>query len=93
MDKLEDAIRRGHKAKQLLDEELIKEAHEHIESELWRLFKETSPVDKASLEYIKAMQYFHVKYWDHLQKVVANGKIAQINLEAKKKSLKERMFG
>lgn len=93
MDKLEDSIRRGHKAKQLLDEELIKEAHEHIESELWRLFKETSPSDKASLEHIKSMQYFHVKYWAYLQKVLTDGKIAQINLEAKKKSLKERMFG
>ncbi len=93
MDKTEEAIRRGHKAKQILDDDLVKEAHEHIESELWRLFKETSPSDKDTLEHIKAMQYFHVKYWAYLNRVLADGKIAQINLEAKKKSIKERIFG
>lgn len=93
MDKTEEAIRRGHKAKQILDDDLVKEANEHIEAELWRLFKETSPRDKDALEHIKAMQYFHVKYWAYLNRVIADGKIAQINLEAKKKTLKERVFG
>ena len=93
MDKTEESIRRGHKAKQILDDDLVKEAHEHIESELWRLFKETSPSDKDALEHIKAMQYFHVKYWAYFNRVMTDGKIAQINLEAKKKTMKERIFG
>lgn len=93
MDKTEEAIRRGHKAKQILDDDLVKEAHEHIESELWRLFKEASPSNKDTLEHIKAMQYFHVKYWAYFNRVMADGKIAQINLEAKKKTLKDRIFG
>lgn len=93
MDKTQQAIERGHKAKNLLEDDLVKEANEHIEAELWRLFKETKPSDKDALEEIKAMQYFHVKYWAYLQRVLTDGKIAQINLEAKKKSLKERIFG
>lgn len=93
MDKLEETIRRGHRAQQILSDELVKEAHDHIEKEMWRLFKETSPSDKSSLEHIKAMQYFHEKYWAYLQRVLTDGKMAQINLEAKKKSLRERVFG
>lgn len=93
MDKLEEQIRRGQRAKQIIDDDIVKEAHDHIESEMWRLFKETSPNDKTTLEHIKAMQYFHGKYWAYLQRVLTDGKIAQINLEAKKKSLKERIFG
>lgn len=93
MDKTEDQIRRGLRAKQILDDDLVKEAHDHIEAEMWRLFKEASPSDKAALEHIKAMQYFHVKYWAYLQRVLTDGKIAQINLEAKKKSWKEQIFG
>jgi hypothetical protein len=93
MDKTETAIIRGQRAKNILDDDLVKEANEHIEAELWRLFKETSPSDKDTLEHIKAMQYFHVKYWAYLNRVLADGKIAQINLEAKKKSIKERIFG
>lgn len=93
MDKTESAINRGLKAQNILNDDLIKEAHEHIEAELWRLFKETSPSDKGALEHIKSMQYFHVKYWAYFNRVMTDGKIAQINLEAKKKSLRERVFG
>lgn len=93
MDKTEQEINRGHRAQALLNDELVKEANEHIEAELWRLFKESKPADKSALEEIKAMQYFHVKYWAYLQKVVTDGKIAQINLESRKKSLRERVFG
>lgn len=93
MDKTEDQIRRGQRAANILADDLVQEANKHIEEELWRLFKEAKPSDKLALEEIKAMQYFHVKYWAYLQRVLTDGKIAQINLETKKKSLKERMFG
>ena len=93
MDKTQTAIDRAHKAQRILNDDLVKEANEHVEAELWRLFKEAKPSDKPALEEIKAMQYFHVKYWAYLQRVLTDGKIAQINLEAKKKSLKERVFG
>lgn len=93
MDKLEHEIRRGEQAKRLLEDELVREAREHIESELWRLFKETPPQDVKTLEFVKGMQYMHAKYFAYFGRAVTDGKLAQINLEAKKKTLRERMFG
>lgn len=93
MDKLETDIRRGEQARQLLADPLIGEARDHIEAELWRLFKDATPQDQETLQFVKAMQYFHSKYFAHFERIVTSGKIAQINLEAKKKSLKERIFG
>ena len=93
MDKLEQDIRRGEEAARLLDHNLIKEANEHIEAELWRMFKDTTPQDLQTLEFVKAMQYFHGKYWAYFQQAVTNGKLASINLEAKKKTFRERFFG
>ena len=92
MPSFEEDIRRGHKAEDFLKHELIAEAKAHMESELWRKFQELAPSDKASLEFVKAMQYFHAKYFAFFAQAVTNGKLAQINLEAKKKSLKERFF-
>jgi hypothetical protein len=92
-DKLEDDIRRGQKAADLLNHELIAEARAHIEAELWRKFQELSPSDKAGLEMVKGMQYLHGKYFAFFQQAITNGKLASINLEAKKKSLRERVFG
>jgi hypothetical protein len=92
-DKLHDDITRGHRAENLLGDDLIAEAKAHIEAELWRKFQELAPSDTKSLEFVKAMQYMHAKYFAFFQQAVVNGKLAQINLEAKKKSLKERVFG
>lgn len=93
MDKLETDIRRGLEAKRILEHDIVKEANAHMEAELWRMFKDTSPQDRETLEFVKAMQYFHGKYWAFLQQAVTNCKLAQISLEAKKKSLKERATG
>lgn len=90
MDRLEADIRRGQEADRILKHELVQEANSHIEAELWRMFKDTTPKDSETLEFVKAMQYFHGKYWEFLQQAVTSGKLAQINLEAKKKSLKQR---
>lgn len=92
-DKLAQDIERGHHARRLLDDELIVGAREHMEAELWRLFKETKPSDAETLKFLKAMQYFHGKYFDYLEKFVVSGKLAAINLEAKKKTLLDRVFG
>lgn len=93
MPSLEEDIRRGQKAAEVLRHELIAEANAHIEAELWRKFQELAPSDKTGLEMVKAMQYFHGKYFAFFQQAVTNGKLASINLEAKKKSLKERFLG
>lgn len=90
---LQQEIERGERAKQLLADDLVIEAREHIEAELWRVFKDIAPSDAENLRHIKSMTYFHQKYFQYFERVVANGKIAQINLEAKKKTLRERMFG
>lgn len=93
MPSLEEDVRRGLKAAELLGHDLIGEAKDHIDAELWRMFKETPPENKDRLAFISGMQYFHAKYFAFFQQAVTNGRIAQINLDAKKKSLRERMFG
>ncbi len=92
-DKTEREIQRGDRAKRLLADDLITGAKEHIEAELWRLFRETKPQDTETLQFCKAMQYFHAKYFAFFERAVSDGKIAQINLESKKKTLRERVFG
>lgn len=92
-DKLERAAQRGERARQLLSDPLMAEAREHVESELWRLFKEASPQDNAALSHIKAMQYFNVKYFAFLERAVRDGKIATADIEAKKKPILRRVFG
>ena len=92
-DKLAQEIDRGERAKRILADELITEAKEHIEAELWRMFKETTPQDAETLKFVKGMQYFHGKYFAFFTKAVTDGKIAQINAETRKKPLRERLFG
>ena len=90
-DRLEKDIQRGQRAANLLADDLMVEAKAHIEAELWRKFQELAPSAKTELEFVKAMQYFHGKYFAFLQQAIVSGKLAQINLEAKKKSLRERV--
>lgn len=92
-DKLAQEIERGERAKRLLADDLITEAKDHIEAELWRMFKETTPQDVQTLAFVKGMQYFHAKYFAFFTKAVSDGKIAQINAESRKKTLRERVFG
>lgn len=90
---IEKDISRGLRAKQILEDDLMTEACAHIESELWRVFKEAKPNDAEALMHIRQMQYMHTKYQEFLRAAVANGRVAQINLDAKKKTLKQRVFG
>lgn len=93
MSDLDKDIRRGERAQALLADELIQEGFAHIEAELWRKFQELQPSDEKNILFVKHMQYIHAKYKAFFTQTIANGKIAQINLEAKKKSLRERVFG
>lgn len=90
---IEKDIQRGLRAKQILEDDLMVEATAHIESELWRVFKEAKPNDAESLMHIRQMQYMHQKYQDFFRAAISNGKVAQINLESKKRSLRERVAG
>jgi len=91
IDKDEKAIQRASKAERLLADDLIIEAREHIEAELWRMFKAVTPNDKDSLDFIKSMQYFHEKYFAFFSSAVNNGKLAKANIESKQKTIKERI--
>lgn len=90
---LDEQIERGHRAQRILQDDLIKDAREHIEAELWRLFKSLPTDDAAGLAQVKAMQYMHGKYFAFFERAVVDGKIAQINVESRKKTLRERVFG
>lgn len=83
---LEDRIRRGERAKQLLEDPLIKEAAEHIEAECWRVFKSLANDDAAGLAEVKRLQYTHAKYLAFLRAALVDGEQAKADVEFKKKT-------
>lgn len=90
---MEKEIQRGHRAKQLLEDDLMIEARQLIDAKLADQFRKCAPNDSDGLMHVRQMQYIHDKYWEVLTAVISNGKVAQINLEAKKKTLRQRVFG
>jgi hypothetical protein len=90
---LDKEIQRGQRAKLLLDDELMQEAKSVIDARIIEQFKKCAPNDSDGLMHVRQMQYVHEKYWEVLTAVITNGKVAQINLEAKKKSLRQKVFG
>lgn len=92
-DKLQTAIDRGFRAQRILDDELFKEAAEHIDAECFRLFKSAHPTDSEALAQIAGVQYLHTKYKAFLRSAVQDGQMAQLEVERRKKTLKERVFG
>lgn len=92
-DKLQSDIDRARKAEQIMSDPVMIEAKEHIEAELWRLFKAAVPTDFEALSQIKSMQYMHGKYLAFLNTCIQDGKMATLDLERRKKTLRERLFG
>lgn len=92
-DKLQSDIDRAQRAEQIMSDSVMVEAREHIESELWRLFKAAVPTDFEALSQIKSMQYMHQKYESFLKTCIQDGKLARIEIERRKKSMRERIFG
>lgn len=85
MDKLSDAINRGHRANRILEDEIFKEAADHIDAECFRLFKATHPTDTEALAQIAGIQYLHSKYKAFLRAALNDGKLAQIEVERQSK--------
>ena len=90
---LDKQISRALRAKQILEDELMVEAKALIDARLAEQFRKCAPNDPEALMHVRQMQYMHEKYWEVLTAVITNGKVAQINLEAKKKSFRQRVFG
>lgn len=80
---LENDIHRAKRAELLINDDLMKEAREHMDAECWRLFKLLAPEDIEGMSQVKAMQYLNTKYWGFLQAVIQNGTLAKLELERK----------
>jgi hypothetical protein len=93
MQNPEKTVLRANRAEQLMADPLIVEAKAHIEAELWRQFQRVAPSDAESLTFIKSMQYMHEKYFAFLNAAVSDGKLARLEIERKKKTVRERVFG
>lgn len=91
--KLDQDIDRGIRANAILTDPLMVEAREHIEAELWRLFKTAVPTDAEALSQIKSMQYMHAKYEAFLKACINDGKLATLEVERKKSPLMKRFLG
>lgn len=92
-DKLDKDIQRGQRAANIMADDLVKEAFEHIDAELWRLFRSVNPGDKDDLAYIRQMQYMREKFEAFFKQAVTNGKLANMEVERRKKTIRERVFG
>lgn len=77
----DDKINRAARAQALMADPLMVEAREHIEAECWRLFRQLAPTDIEQLQQVKAMQYMHEKYRAFMESVIADGKVAKLNVE------------
>lgn len=93
MKDLDRDIHRAARAEAIMNDPIMVEAREHIEAELWRLFKTAVPTDFEALSQIKSMQYMHAKYEAFLKTCISDGKIAKLEVERRKKGLRERFLG
>jgi hypothetical protein len=84
---LEERIRRGDRAKALLDDPLLKEAAEHVEAECWRVFKALAPTDTAGLAEVKGLQYLHGKYQAFLKQALLDGEQAKLDVQWKRRGV------
>lgn len=94
MDKTQKSIARGNRAAEIMADDLMIEAKQHIEAELYRLFCSAQPTDTEALAQIKSMQYMHQKYWAFLKNALNDGKMATMELEKQSKldKLKRKFF-
>lgn len=92
-DKLKSDVQRGQRASNIVNDELMTEATKHIDAEIYRMFLAVHPSDKDGLAFVRGMQYFHQKYQAFLKKAIEDGKMATLEIERRKKTLKERFLG
>ena len=81
-DKLLDATNRAARAQQLLNDELLTEAFNQIESDLVNAWASSDPRDAEGRELAWHAVQSNRKQRDYLVSVVTNGKMAQAELKA-----------
>ncbi len=89
---LDERLKRAARAETILADQIMVEAQEHIEAECWRLFKSLQPTDAEGMAQVKAVQYMHAKYLAFLKAAVTDGKMARLELDQKKRGIRERMM-
>lgn len=81
----EQEVQRGHDAKRLLDEPLLKEAFETIEQEFVDQWKKAPVRDVEGREKLWLMLQLLGKVHNHLESVMASGKLTEVTLAQKVK--------
>src|SRR5437899_1315445 len=80
-DRLRDATSRAVWAKELLQNELLVEAFQALQDDYMKLWKHTKPSDIDGRETIFKAWHVVGKVQEHLQRVLENGKLAQMELD------------
>lgn len=75
----DEEIRRGNHARQLLDDELLKEAFEKIKSDLMSAWLQSPARDSEARETIYLSVKILGKIESHLQMIADTGKLASFN--------------
>jgi hypothetical protein len=79
-DKLQKAVNRAQRARELLDDELLCDAFLKLESDYIAAWRTTRVLDKDAREKLWQAVNIIGKVRDHLGKVLADGKLAQSEL-------------
>ena len=79
-DKLEHAINKGQKARELIENELLQEAFAKLEADYIAAWRMTRALDKDAREKLWQAVNIIGKVRGHLGKVLADGKLAQADL-------------
>lgn len=83
----EDQVRKGRRAQQIIEDEVLNIAIEKLENDqLWK-FRDTKPEESAKRESAWAMLKAIEGFRGELMKMVDNGKVAQRAIERAQKNL------
>lgn len=88
---LEEEIARGQRAERLLNDELVSEAFAKIEGAIVEQWKSSPVRDTEGQQQLRIMLGLLDRLRGHFTEVVTTGRMASIQLETKRKTLKERI--
>src|ERR1700750_1486340 len=80
-DRLRDGISSAQGARELLQHEMLKEAFDSLQTDYMNLWKHTKPSEVEGREKIFIAWHVVGKVQEHLQRILENGKLAQIELD------------